>query len=276
MTWHADSSDDLMETVAAKFDLLESKLGEGPVVAALQDVPRVWYRALRENGIFDWCFFGRDLVDLDAYQEWGRFTGAVLAGGFPAVPGPGRPRHLDGLPLPERGLRMTVAIPGGELEAASIQSLEPAEYGRARDHEARSIISWLRRRSEPTVFGVEAGCPGVDHPDLGRSTWSGDPEERLYGERRDHDLHDAYRRYLRRHHEMWDLIRRERPTGPLAVTTNAGDERKTRARHDRVYVSPGWRVDSIEHCYADAVKAGSEHALVTADLTLVDDDDIYD
>jgi endonuclease/exonuclease/phosphatase family metal-dependent hydrolase len=68
-----------------------------------------------------------------------------------------------------------------------------------------------------------------------------------------------------------DLKRRVRyyPNGPLADSYHRGRKGKyLRCRYDSIRVSPGIRVTDVRYLYEDAVRAGSDHALVVADIDL--------
>jgi endonuclease/exonuclease/phosphatase family metal-dependent hydrolase len=80
-------------------------------------------------------------------------------------------------------------------------------------------------------------------------------------------LRDAWRLHLDGRPELADRIGRLRPEGPLAVSYNRGVAGSTKAcRYDLVLVSDNVRVLDMGYEYADAIGAGSDHALVWADL----------
>ena len=68
-----------------------------------------------------------------------------------------------------------------------------------------------------------------------------------------------------------DLKRRVRyyPNGPLADSYHRGRKGKyLRCRYDSIRVSPGIGVTNVRYLYEDAVRAGSDHALLIADMEL--------
>jgi endonuclease/exonuclease/phosphatase family metal-dependent hydrolase len=68
-----------------------------------------------------------------------------------------------------------------------------------------------------------------------------------------------------------ELKRRARyyPNGPLADSYHRGRRGKyLRCRYDSVRVSPGINVTDVRYLYEEAVRAGSDHALVVAEIEL--------
>jgi len=71
--------------------------------------------------------------------------------------------------------------------------------------------------------------------------------------------------------DLVDLKRRVRYylNGSLADSYHRGRKGKyLRCRYDSIRVSPGIRVTDVRYLYKDAVRAGSDHALVVADINL--------
>ena len=59
------------------------------------------------------------------------------------------------------------------------------------------------------------------------------------------------------------------PRGPLAVTHRTGKRRNSPGnprRFDSIWITPHWRVLTIDHLYDDTIAAGSDHAVVIAEL----------
>jgi endonuclease/exonuclease/phosphatase family metal-dependent hydrolase len=59
----------------------------------------------------------------------------------------------------------------------------------------------------------------------------------------------------------------ERPRGPLATSHFRGRGReKTACRYDFIYLTQDFSVESVDYLMEEAVKAGSDHALVVGYL----------
>jgi endonuclease/exonuclease/phosphatase family metal-dependent hydrolase len=82
----------------------------------------------------------------------------------------------------------------------------------------------------------------------------------------------ALRSYLQDRPDEFARIAASRPSGPLAISHIRGNKRKrTECRYDFIYHSPGIRVEGISYLYEEALAAGSDHAVVTAELRAGDD-----
>lgn len=207
----------------------------------------------------------------------GRRRVAALAGRGPA------PLVIGTLPelaLPERMVFAQVATGGGSLTLASYHAPPGVSWGYTKVEHAQSLLRWIDTTTGPLIVGADANTPKVDHPnpDLVRTHWqtgsrrlNGRPgDEDIFGGHPRHRLRDAYRVSLENHPALLDSILRERPNGPLATSHRTGrrrDHEGNPCRYDALWISPDFAVTSISYDYAGAIAAGSDHALVVADLT---------
>jgi len=93
----------------------------------------------------------------------------------------------------------------------------------------------------------------------------------MFGGRPEHRLDDTYRRWVNEHPEELEQIRATRPDGPLAISHRTDKRRDSPGfprRFDALWISPEIEVASIDYHYEAAIAAGSDHALVVAELTL--------
>ena len=120
------------------------------------------------------------------------------------------------------------------------------------------------------LLGLDANTPKVDHPDEARSEFWWPPHEPLVlgsPAAREHDLSDAFRRWLAANPFELEAIAAKRPAGPLAVTHLRG-AKNIPCRDDQIWVSPEWTVESVRHLTEASFEAGSDHALVSANLSI--------
>ena len=86
----------------------------------------------------------------------------------------------------------------------------------------------------------------------------------------DHGFVDAYLAWLRVNPDELARLRKlglEGEDGCLAVTYQRSNNNQVRTnRMDRVYCTPGFVTESVDHHYAEALSVGSDHALVIATL----------
>ena len=119
----------------------------------------------------------------------------------------------------------------------------------------------------PVVLGMDANGPRVDHPDIEQIKWWTEEEALVLGAGA--RTEDALRLWYADHPA--ELKRRIRyyPHGPLADSYHRGRKGKyLRSRYDSIRVSPGIRVLDVRYLYDDAIRAGSDHALVVTDIDL--------
>ena len=128
-----------------------------------------------------------------------------------------------------------------------------------------ALAAFLKACPPPLLLGMDANGPRVDHPDPDRCVWWNAEESLVLGPgavtcdslRLWYDAHPA------------ELRRRIRyyPAGPLEDSYHRGRAgHYLRCRYDSIRVSPGTRVMDVHYLYREAVLAGSDHALVTAEV----------
>jgi len=130
-----------------------------------------------------------------------------------------------------------------------------------------ALAAWLSTVSSPIVLGMDANGPRVDHPDIEQSRWWTEEEALVLGSGA--QTEDVLRLWYTNH--PTELKRRVRyyPSGPLADSYHRGRKGKClRCRYDSIRVSPGISVTDVRYLYEEAVRAGSDHALVMAELEL--------
>lgn len=269
ITWNVDGKARSEAKIASKLDLLRRTVdGADLVVAALQEVGDEHFDALLRSRDFDFALTSLLLRPPRDYDGGNRRLGCALA-----VRGPLMPREtllVPDCPLPERSLAVRLALGPRELWACSFHALTGSGFGHAKPVMFRALTRWLEARWLPCVFGIDRNTPKVDHPELSKCEWWWPGEEQeplMFGEAAPHECEDALRKHLAAHPLRLEALRQAHPEGPLATTHERGKDRVP-SRYDAIYVSPSWRVLKIEHLLDAGVAAGSDHALVVAELEL--------
>jgi hypothetical protein len=117
----------------------------------------------------------------------------------------------------------------------------------------------------PFILGMDANGPRIDHPDLAQSVWWTPEDVTVLGP--DALTSDVLRLWYQKHPEAWKRRLQYYPHGPLADSYHRGRKGKyLRSRYDSIRVSSGMGVVDVRYLYNDAVQAGSDHALVAADI----------
>ena len=202
-----------------------------------------------------------------------------------AIAGSGSPPRRVWLPmdvtLPERILLAEVFADGLSMTAVSYHAPPGVRWGLVKPRQAVAFASWLAGHAGPVVLGADANTPLIDAPEFAdtKTHWHtggrnlhGEPgDDLLFGPGKIHSLDDALRRWLADHPSDAQRIMTSAPAGPLAVTHRTGRRKNspgTGRRFDSIWITRHWTVQHIEHLYEQGISAGSDHAVVIADLAI--------
>jgi exonuclease III len=179
------------------------------------------------------------------------------------------------LQAPSRGLVAAVDVDGIAVRFVSWHAPNAVGKGPSRMvlkmAAYRAMTDWLVNNEGSLVVGMDANTPWED-------PWTQEPSQqrpadpwfedgRLFGPSPAHPLVDAWRLWLSSHPAELERICRLRPSGPLAVTHNRGTGGSTKGcRYDHLLISRDLEVQAMGFEFADAVGAGSDHAVVWAEL----------
>lgn len=282
VSWNVDSRPTGL--LGAKVELLREIR---PDLAVLQEINRSVYRALmhpfayhrvdRHSRMFSWGALSTDLCEPRGSEH--RLGCAVLGAPTTAllrahvldrasfdVPEPVRIGFLWRTVAARVALSTGMSLTAGSFHARRATGSRAAQMQRAFH---AGIAGWLAGVSGPAVFGMSAGAPEVDLPDLQHSTshsvlpqGGADPDS-LLGPHACHDLDDVLRRYLQHRPEELERIRTARPGGPLAISHHVSAQP---VRHDHLWATRDLEVVDVQYLYDEAVAAGSDHALVLVDF----------
>ena len=221
------------------------------------------------------CAAGLELIG----SEQQRPRGAMIASRWPLT----APRVVAGLPRPERGLIAETSHPAGPLALLAWSAPNAAGDGRqAKQQGYAAVTAELAALPAPVIAGVDTNTwedtplgspPPEDDPD-----WA--PEQQFIRRNPPHGLRDVQRAVIDADRARSDLIAAVRPHGPLAVTYIRRPHHQPRRivdrqgiawgldRMDRLYASPDITIEACENFDHEAIDAGSDHALIAADLTI--------
>ncbi|MBA4364635.1 MAG: hypothetical protein C0398_01340 [Coprothermobacter sp.] len=177
------------------------------------------------------------------------------------------------LPAPDELLSnrsLAVTATHGESALTLLSCYAPTNTGRGRKERSgyfNALAAWLSTVSAPVVLGMDVNGPRVDHPDIEQNRWWTQEEALVLGSGT--PTEDVLRLWYVDHPP--ELKRRVRyyPNGPLADSYHRGRRGKyLRCRYDSIRVSPGISVTDVRYLYKEAVQAGSDHALIVAEIEL--------
>jgi endonuclease/exonuclease/phosphatase family metal-dependent hydrolase len=182
---------------------------------------------------------------------------------------------IAGLPRPGRGVGATLMGWEVPMSVASWHAPNAAASGPAIKMQGYlGFLGWIARQQGPTVAGFDANH-WENSTEL-KLAMPVDPahgwylEHRFFGADPPHRLRDAYRDYLDQNPDAYERLLGTPPrNGPLAVTyTRGSKQHPTPDRFDYVFISNELSCTEMDHLYQQGVDAGSDHALVTATLTV--------
>jgi endonuclease/exonuclease/phosphatase family metal-dependent hydrolase len=231
-------------------------------VLLLQEVTRGAWPRLRELGKGVWS--GDHLPDLR--RPPGHHSAIVARTGCLLIDlGP-----VPAVPSPERTATGRLRVGGIELAVASLALPPGASWGEAgKGRQADRLAGWLGARAVPMIAGIDADSPVCDAPRPEDGLWWHGREPLLFGAERAHDLRDAFRDVLVRGGDGTAGSGAADVAGTLAVPHLWGrDGGAGPCRYDHVLVSPEIAVRDVRYLGDAAREAGSEHAVVVADLTV--------
>jgi len=165
---------------------------------------------------------------------------------------------------------LAVTATHGESALTLLSCYAPTNTGSGRKERPgyfSALAARLSAVSTPVVVGMDANGPRIDQPDIDQNRWWTQEEALVLGTGA--QTEDVLRRWYVDHPA--DLKRRVQyyPNGPLADSYHRGRRGKyLRCRYDSIRVSPGISVTDVRYLYEEAAQAGSDHALVVAEIEL--------
>lgn len=238
-------------------------------ILALQEVNLKFYDALSRTNYFACSSFSLLLRPPSKNEGKARQLGCALFGKAPFDISSSF--LLKDMPFPERALVARLESASCFINACSFHTPPGASWKELKPKSHKLLAEWLASQSTRFVLGIDANAPKTDHPDITKNEWWWKDEPLLLGANPLHNMKDALRVYLDSHPDILQHLETLRPMGPLALSHVRGNRRKyTDCRYDFIYVTPDIKVKSVEYLYEESVKAGSDHALVVAELEVPD------
>lgn len=251
------------KSVSSQLDLLRTVAGD---LVALQEVTASAYQALVESKLFAWSAYSLHMRPPQRDEGPGRRLGCAIFGQTPFQLK--KPSLLENAPFPERALIVEVEAPTGLLMLHSFHAPPGVTWQKKKPQAFLALAQCLAQYQTRVVVGMDANAPKIDHPNLEQSEWWWPEEALMLGHRPSHTLKDALRIWLSKHPLEAEKLRLLRPQGPLAVSYDRGQRTSVPCRYDFIYTTPDISVSQIRYLYEEAIKAGSDHAVVVADLKL--------
>ncbi len=266
-TWNILFKTRGIESSAAKVSFLKSLDWD---VLALQEVTERQWADFREMELGQSYFHAFDFLPSQGRSSMAHGATLIARNGFvldDCV-------LFDGLPKPERGVGAVISSNALRLNVASWHAPNASGDGvKTKMRGYQSFTDWLNAKSGPTITGFdsnhwERSCD-LERPIVPDSD---DPfllENQTFSRSPPHNMNDAYVEHLKQNPEEYEEIVARHPEGPLETTYMRREKgMNIPERMDYIFVSKDIKTITVNHLYAEAVSAGSDHALVISDLSL--------
>jgi hypothetical protein len=175
-------------------------------------------------------------------------------------------------PSPVRTLVATIEGPSGGFTAMSAALPPGSMWGRtAKRGQAQVIgahLEVLRNTGIPAIVGMDRNGPKHERFDPVDTVWWAEDAPEFFAPDAPHGLRDVLVTLHAEHPERLAAERNARPDGPMAISyVEQRTVPPSPRRYDVILASHHWHVTDVTYTYADAIAAGSDHGLVTAELS---------
>lgn len=165
---------------------------------------------------------------------------------------------IERSPFPDRTMHATLNIQNQRMKILALHSLTGCGYYRTKSVQYDSFAEFIDE-FHPDIIGIDANEPQVDHFDIKLMEFfdNGPGAKHFFNEVLDIGLVDAYVKY--------NNINTYKKGIPLTKSHNI--RRKGAVRYDFLFTKNTFEINAMNYYYEDAVKAGSDHALLLCDLS---------
>jgi endonuclease/exonuclease/phosphatase family metal-dependent hydrolase len=232
-------------------------------ILALQECSQDFFTNAMVSGLYSSCSYSLDLRTPLPEEGMSRRLGCAILSNRKIC----STKLVESVDFLERTLVCEIDCESKQLLACSFHMPPGVSWGRVKPETFIKLSEWLSSNTGTTVAGMDANAPKSDMPNLEDNEWWWDEEPLFLGKEAFHSLKDSYRIFLEQNPDIRNQVVKENPKGPLAISHVRGrGKNRTPCRYDFVLVSPDISVDKVQYLYDESVEAGSDHALVLADV----------
>ncbi len=164
---------------------------------------------------------------------------------------------IERSPFPDRTVYTTIKRNGKTIKILGLHSLTGCGYYKSKSVQYDSFTEFIDEY-RPDIIGIDANEPQIDHYDIRQMEFfdNGPGAKNFFNEMVDIGLTDAFvRSNVTENYEIGS---------PLIKSHNI--RRKGAVRYDFLFVSDKYVVNDCIYNYEEAVKAGSDHAIIVANI----------
>lgn len=240
-----------------KVNLLKETVGDDNFIIILQEVTPAQYEVIKES-------FGNICYSLD-YRKPGKYDtkqrelGVAIACSDDIVI-----RSADVLSrclLPDRALMADLEYNGKPLRVIGMHSITGISHKRAKSMQFLSFAESIDE-FKPDIVAFDANEPAIDHYDIEKMEFFDNQDHGKGAETFFKTLHNTGMQdvYLV-NYDVENYTKGE----PLAVSHRFEVNNKSK-RYDFIFMSKDIAVSQSDYLYDEAIKAGSDHALIVCEV----------
>ncbi len=164
---------------------------------------------------------------------------------------------IERSPFPDRTMYITFNCENKSVKVLALHSLTGCNYYRTKSVQYDSFTEFIEY-FQPDVIGIDANEPEIDHYDIKQMEFfdNGPGAKHFFYKIDEIGLVDSFVKFN-------NITVCEKGV-PLAKSHNI--RRKGAVRYDFVFVKNSYEIHAMDYYYEDAIKAGSDHALLLCDL----------
>jgi hypothetical protein len=234
-------------------------------VFVLEEVGRKDYEYIIENiGDFE-TIFSLNLREKGKYEGKNRDLGILI--GFSKNFTLNKHNLLKDVPFPERTIYANLSYGNFDFGILGFHSLTGCSYSKAKSAQFASIASYIHENKKDIDFlCFDANEPEIDHYDISKTQFYSQQGDKglsanlVMGEKKVHELNDAYREFLKSKKDKGI-------TEEIPLTTSYIIGGKTNKRYDYIFSSKKWNVTNLEYKLEEGLSAGSDHAIALGEFS---------
>ena len=164
---------------------------------------------------------------------------------------------IERSPFPDRTVYVTLRKNGNEIKILGLHSLTGCGYYRTKSIQYDSFAEFIDEY-HPDVIGIDANEPQIDNYDISKMEFfdNGPGAKHFFNKIVDIGLVDSYAHF----------VGAEGYIEGQPLTKSHNIRRKGAVRYDFLFVRDSYKVNNICYNYDNAIKAGSDHAMIVGDL----------